>query len=180
MNLDVVNTTLSHQLPVERLMLYAHYLEIGAGRGGSATIVSAAMDENLDGDIVCVDPMPERIEPSTWAALEKRAARVDGFSPQALGEVYRRWGAIFDFVLIDGDHHYDAALADAEGVVRLLAPRAYLLFHDALHPDVTAAISAFLKRHQHHLTDAGLVSSWSKFDGIVRWGGLRLLRWEWR
>src|SRR5205807_1671245 len=67
-SLKVVNWAPVLMTRTERLMLYAliaglrplRYLEIGSFKGGSALLVSSAMDEvRSSGVIVCLDPQPQ-------------------------------------------------------------------------------------------------------------------------
>ncbi len=55
------------------------YLEIGTLYGGSALIVSAAMDAsgNENGKIVCVDPQPQ-VSSDHWQQIARRAVMVQG------------------------------------------------------------------------------------------------------
>ncbi len=175
--------------PAERLLLFTlvfttrpkRYLEIGTFQGGSAALVCAAMDAAaIDGTITCVDPEP-RIAPELWSAIEHRTSKLVGFSPQILHQAQQVAGGNFDFILIDGDHTYEGALRDAEGVLSVATPNAFLLFHDSLFPDVKRAIDDFVLAHPSHVADFGLFtreySTQSLDNGTeVRWGGLRMLK----
>lgn len=173
----------------ERLLLYtliyglrpARYLEIGTLHGGSALIVTAALDaRQAPGRLVCVDPKPQ-IAPEHWRQLEPRATLLQGFSPAILPQARKTMGGPFDFVLIDGDHTYEGVLRDASGVLPLAAEGAYLLFHDSFFPDVSQAIRDFVARHPDEIIDCGPLTrdvtvEQDPQSGPIRWGGLRLLQ----
>ena len=175
----------------ERLLLYTltyslqpqRVLEIGTCHGGSALILCAALDDLGNGRLVCVDPQPE-IADSTWQAIEHRAALIEEGSPACLPRAAELAGGPFDLAFIDGDHSRAGALADIEGTLPLLAPEAYLLFHDCHYFEVAEAIDEALARHSG-LQDCGILSTAENVqegavvDGHqVVWGGLRLLRWS--
>ena len=193
--LRVLANAPAEMLGPERLLLYALVygrrpkccLEIGTFRGGSSVIICAAMDDAGCGRLVCVDPAP-RIDDATWQAIQHRAILFDQPSPGVLIKAAQAISDKFDFVLIDGDHTYQGVLNDVEGVLPLLADEAYLLFHDAHYFEVRQAIDAALKQHGKELLDCGLLSvqyaatqtgELSPIDGQpVKWGGLRLLRYQ--
>ena len=137
---------------MERLSLFAlvaglrpqRYLEVGSFRGGSALIVTHAMNVsgNADGRLTLVDPGEVcAIAPDVWIRIQDRAELIVGYSPNALGVLTPG----FDFVLIDGDHSEPAALADLKAAWPLLAPGGTLLAHDWRMPTVRRAIEAFVK-----------------------------------
>jgi predicted O-methyltransferase YrrM len=166
----------------ERLALFAlvygvkprTVLEIGTFRGGSALIMVQAMDANGFGDLCCVDPQP-RIPPAVWSAIVHRATLFEGASPGILGQVATAAPDGFDFALIDGDHSYEGALADAEATLPRMAKGGRIVFHDAHFDQVERAIDDFVARHPD-ISDAGLVSvEANPVPGEGVWGGLRLL-----
>lgn len=183
----------AEMLKPERILLYALIygrrpkccLEIGTFRGGSSVIICAAMDDVGYGRLVCVDPAP-RLDDATWRAIQHRAILFDQPSPQALTKAAQAAADKFDFVLIDGDHSYQGVLNDVEGVLPLLADEAYLLFHDCHYVEIRQAIDTVLKRYSKQLMDCGVLSvehtppgELSPIDGQpVKWGGLRLLRYQ--
>jgi predicted O-methyltransferase YrrM len=176
----------------ERLLLYAlvlgvrpvRCLEIGTFRGGSALIMTAALDDVGAGRLVCVDPSPQ-MTPAHWAQIEHRAKMLVGPSPTVLGQARDAAGGPFDFVLVDGDHTREGVIADVEGILPLLADDAHVLLHDAHYFEVADAIDRVLELHPS-LIDCGLVST-ERTPGPespggfpVIWGGLRLLRYRHR
>lgn len=173
--------------PGERLLLFTlaftlrptRYLEIGTLHGGSALLVSAAMDSvGGDGRLVCLDPEP-RIAPEHWARLQHRAKILRGLSPQALPEARSMAGGLFDLVLIDGDHTGAGVVRDATGVLSVAAPGAYVLFHDSFNPDVASGIDRFMAANADRVHDVGpLTREVTHEEGpggaVADWGGLRL------
>jgi len=176
----------------ERVLLYSlvfalkpsSCLEIGTFRGGSSLIICRAMDDNNHGGLVCVDPEP-RIPDDVWASIQHRATLIQGASPEALDEARKAVPSRFDLALIDGDHSYEGALNDIEGVLEHLDDGAHIVLHDCHFFDVKKAINEALIRHPKTLVDCGVVSVTENpqegehefVDGKrVVWGGLHLLR----
>jgi predicted O-methyltransferase YrrM len=176
----------------ERVLLYSlvfalkpsFCLEIGTFRGGSSSIICRAMDDNGRGRLVCVDP-ELRIPDGVWASIRHRVTLIQGASPEALAEARKVVPSRFDLALIDGDHRYEGALSDIEGVLEHLEDGAYIVLHDCHFFDVRDAIREALRRHPDALVDCGVVSVTenpqvgedSIVDGKqVVWGGLYLLR----
>jgi len=188
-----LNTSVEMLLP-ERLLLYStvfglkprRALEIGTFRGGSASLICAAMDDNGFGKLVCVDPEP-RILPEAEERIRGRATVIAGASPDVLPRAREAAGGAFDFALIDGDHSREGVVRDVEGTLPHLADEAYLLFHDCHYFEVEEAIDAVLVARGGELVDGGVLSTarnpvegeGSTQDGRqVVWGGLRLLRFR--
>lgn len=171
----------------ERVVLYStifgvrpmRSLEIGTHKGGSALIISAALDDIGVGRLICVDPAP-MVAPEHWAKVAHRATLVTGGSPDVLPEAMKAAGGPFDFALIDGDHELEGVLRDIEGVLPLLADQAYLLFHDAHFGPVEEGIDRMVSKYRRHLIDCGMLSVEQTPDAQpgVHWGGLRMLRFS--
>jgi predicted O-methyltransferase YrrM len=170
----------------ERVLLYAlicglqpeRALEIGTLHGGSTMIMCAAMDDIDRGRIICVDPEP-RVAPEHWRLVEHRATMMQGFSPRVLAAAAERAGGPFDFALIDGDHTCEGVMRDFEGVLEVLAPEGWMLFHDANNREVQEGIDACIAERADELHDAGILSvpaAVEPEDPEIRWGGFRLVR----
>lgn len=186
--LRVFNDIAQLRMP-ERVLLYAlihgirprNVLEVGSAQGGSAYIIAGALDDNQSGRLVCIDP-EFRFAEATWEAVRSRAVRIGGRSPAAYAEAQRQIAPeCFDFVFLDGDHRYEALVADIEGLIPLLADRAHLLLHDSNHPEVSTAIADCVSRSAGELLDCGDVSIElshvvAENGDVELWGGLRLLR----
>ncbi|HWF40000.1 MAG TPA: FkbM family methyltransferase [Candidatus Acidoferrales bacterium] len=169
----------------ERVLLYGliaglrprRCLEIGTFKGGSALIITAALDDLGEGKLACVDPEP-KVLPEHWASIAHRATLFAAPSPAILPEAARAVGGKFDFALIDGDHTTQGVLRDIEGTLPLLGDHAYLLFHDAHNAETAEGIDRAVRNPQNGLVDAGILSTEKTPDAVpgVFWGGLRLLR----
>ena len=167
----------------ERLFLYSlirgrnprRVLEIGTSQGGSAAIIAAALEDNDgDGRIIGIDPMP-RIELDP-AVFHGRFDLVTGKSPEAVTQAAERAGAPFDIVLIDGIHIYQQAADDLAASLPFATPDAYFLFHDSFHFGVSEAIREAVERHPD-LHDCGYVCSRPRRVGdLLTHAGFRLLR----
>ncbi len=188
-SIEIIKNTPAWLSRAERLMIFTlifslrpqRYLEIGTFQGGSALIVSSALDE-LDSDsrMFCVDPNPQ-ITPENWAKIEHRTTLFTGYSPDILAEVFHKAGDSFDFIFIDGDHTYSGVIRDAEGVMPYVAAGTYLLFHDSFYHDVKRGLADFAARHQDRIVDFGPVTrevtvQHEPRQESVPWGGLHLMQ----
>jgi predicted O-methyltransferase YrrM len=187
----IIYTTPAHMTAPERVLLYSlilglhpqRCLEIGTHKGGSALIIGAALDDLGGGRLVCIDPQPV-VAPEHWAQVSHRATLIAGASPAVLPQAVEAAGGRFDFALIDGDHEYPGVVRDIEGTLDVLAPTAYLLFHDANYFEVAQAIDEMLCKHADRLVDCGMLSvQQTPEERVVRghpviWGGLRMLRYH--
>lgn len=173
--------------PQERVALYAivfsvaplRYLEIGSCRGGSAAIVTAAMDDLGTGQAYGLDPI-DQISERTAKMIAGRFTPIRGASPEALPQARDLAGGPFDLVLVDGDHSLQATLADLEGVLPIVADEAVVLIHDAFNDDVRRAIDRFVAAHADRVSDGGMIAvspnSLGPPDDAQLWGGLYMLR----
>ena len=175
----------------ERIFLYSlvrgsrpkRILEIGTNHGGSALVMSAALEDIIGfkgakhaGAIVGIDPFP-RMEVAD-ADFLGRFTLVRKPSPEGIAEAARLAGGPFDFALIDGIHIYDQVMKDVEGLLPHFDVGGYLLFHDAFHHGVSTAIAQLIERHPE-LHDCGYPCgkpAISVAAGEVAYGGFRLLR----
>jgi hypothetical protein len=171
----------------ERALLYAlvyglrpkRALEIGTCYGGSATIITAAMDDAGVGRLICVDHHPERVTPERWAQIGHRASMVPGESTVVLGDAVKAAGGLFDFALIDGDHTREGVIKDCLATLPVLADSAYVLFHDANNAPVREGVDEIMRTHAECLTECGVLSVASTPDATdpsILWGGLRLAK----
>jgi len=111
--------------------------------------------------------------------IQDRATLVEGYSPVALAEAYRRASRSFDLVLIDGDHSAEGVYRDTAGVVPFLSQGAFLVFHDSHYPDVADGIDRFVQERSGSVVDMGTLTreaTRDNSDASVHWGGLRLMR----
>lgn len=183
-HLDVINQCPAWLEPSERLLLYAlvfglrpqRVLEIGTLHGGSAQIITGALDDVGHGRLISVDPAPDlKID---WDTIAHRATLLRGYSPALLPEARAHAGGPFDFCFIDANHSYNGVWADGCGVLRHMSPGGYVLFHDAHHPSVRDAIDDLVTT-VFGISDCGTLSrdkrEWVDDLGGP-WAGLRLLR----
>ncbi|MBI4552047.1 MAG: class I SAM-dependent methyltransferase [Candidatus Latescibacteria bacterium] len=168
----------------ERLLLFAlirghrpeRALEIGTRQGGSAAIITCAMEDNGAGRLIGVDPNPDiTVNPRVFHGRFHLIARP---SPEAVAEAREAAGGPFDFVLIDGVHVYDQVTKDIEGCLPHLTDGAYLLLHDAFNYGVREAIRAAIQAHSS-LHDCGYVGTTVyTSEPLLTYRGLRLLRFD--
>lgn len=166
----------------DRAMLYAlvrglrpaRALEIGARWGGSARIITAAMEDNQFGRAAGIDPEPSafRAKPND---LHNRYQLITGYSPEAIPKAVEVLGGPLDFVFVDALHTFDAVLADFRGSIPHLAPGAHVLLHDTYHQGIDAAAQAILKEHPAFV-DCGFITRNPKVGEPVSYQGLRLIR----
>jgi predicted O-methyltransferase YrrM len=194
LKLDVLAAAPVWMSSAERLLLFSLvytlrprcYLEIGTLHGGSAAIVSAALDAlDMPARMVLMDPQPQ-IEPALWDNLARRAVLVQGRSPAALPQAAQAAGEPFDFVLIDGDHSRRGTLADLQGVVGHCRSGAYLLCHDCFYSAVEEAIDEFVLTSPTPVVDFGPFtrettagnpsSARNREPSGEPWGGIRVLQ----
>lgn len=180
------NAAPAHLAQRERLMLYSlvfglaprRCLEIGSFYGGSAAIISGALDDvQRQGRLLCIDPDPGQIR-IDWSTIAHNAELRGGFFPQDipatwLGESTR---GLFEFVFYDGPHtEAEGVQAILPHVADMLAPGAFVLIHDVCHADTRKAVAAFVK--SHHMIDCGTVSrTCNDNQPGAHFGGLGLLR----
>lgn len=166
----------------DRIMLYSlirgfrpvNALEIGARWGGSARIITNAMEDNGIGRLVSVDPEVSAFQIKS-KELHNRHELVEGYSPQITPEAVQKLSGNLDFVFIDALHIYDAVLADFKGVIPYLNDGAHVLFHDAYHQGINAAISEVLLKDSRFV-DCGFITRNPDLGHPVAYQGLRLVR----
>lgn len=188
-NMQVIEWVPAWLSRAERLMIYSmtfctrplRYLEIGTFQGGSALLVSAALDAlDSPGKMFCVDPEP-RILPANWDKISHRATLFTGFSPDILPDAYTAAEGHFDLVFIDGDHSYDGVVRDAEGVLPYVQEGSILLFHDCFFSDVARGLDDFVQKHAERVVDFGPITrefTLQREEGRpdTSWGGLRMMQ----
>lgn len=131
-------------------------LEVGRARGGSTFVMASALRGLGAGHLVSVDPnclAEHRIAPQLKGRLADWVNFIDGYAPYVLPEAEQIAGGKFDFVLIDGDHSFEACARDLAGVLPHLEPGAFLLLHDAHYGGVQEAVAKAL--NESLLADRG-------------------------
>ncbi len=166
----------------ERLFLFAfirgtrpqRVLEIGSRHGGSAAIISCAMEDNGRGQVIGIDPGPDiTVKKSLFHGRFHLISRP---SPEAIPEAYQVANGFFDLVFIDGLHTHRQCAADLAGSLPYLADGGYVLFHDAFHLGVSESIRQALESDPR-LHDCGYMCVRPYTDEpLLSYRGLRMLR----
>ncbi len=173
----------SDMCETDRIMLYAlvrglrpkYAMEIGARWGGSARIITNAMQENGIGALVGIDPEPKAFRAKT-DDLHHRYTLISGYSPEIIPEAMNSIdNHALDFVFIDALHTHDAVRADFLGVLPFLSPNAHILLHDTFHQGIDKAINDVVNENEN-LIDLGFITRNPYIGEIVSYQGLRLIR----
>ncbi len=165
----------------DRVLLYAlvrglrpgRALEIGVRWGGSARIITNAMEDAGCGRLVGIDPVPGAFRVRD-AELHGRYQLLEGYSPQRIPDAVSALGGPLDLVLIDALHTHDAVLADLQGVLPHLASGGHVLIHDAFHYGIGQAVDQVVREQGLH--DCGALSRHPALSPPVAYQGLRVLR----
>jgi hypothetical protein len=171
-------------MPIDdRLFLYSFIrgvkphraLEIGVLRGGSAWIITSAMEDNRIGKLVGIDPNPQ-IEVTDNDCFG-RYRIIRGSSPGVIALAVEKLGGKLDVVFLDGLHIFTQASADLTGVLPFMAKNGYILVHDSFHYGVYCAVEKFLLENPS-LVDCGLLSVSPQLhaDPQMPYGVIRVLR----
>lgn len=164
----------------ERVFLYSlifsvapqRVLEIGTAEGGSARIISKALDDlRFDATLVTVDPFPDQLT-IDWSEIKHNTSRVNGYFPRDFNASALE--RPFDFVFVDGDHSYQGVLDDLRYLPKIIAPETYILLHDAFNAEVARGIQQAVDEVGY--TDCGIVGRVENDSlGSEHFGGYRLL-----
>ncbi len=173
-------------MPIEdRLFLYSivraykpnKAMEIGVRWGGSALIITSAMEDNKRGILVGIDPTPhvekgKKVFYGRFKLLEKS-------SPDAIPEAVDILGGHVDLVLLDSIHIFEQVYRELGAVLPLVSEDGVILVHDAFHYGVHAAIQKILKEHSE-VTDCGFVNRTPNVvaSPLTPYGGLYMLRMD--
>ncbi len=149
-------------------------LEIGTRWGGSARIITAAMQDNGVGKLVGLDPATGSFRASN-RATHGRFTLVEGRSPEDVGKAMAHHDGLLDFAFVDALHTYHSCAADLHVLAPHMAPGGHILFHDAFHPGIRAAADEFVASRDD-VTDLGMVTRSPSVNTPVCNQGFRLLR----
>jgi predicted O-methyltransferase YrrM len=119
-------------------------LEIGRWHGWSSVIIFGALEDRGHGHLYSVD-IEDRTNSIIKSIIEHRttfitASSADILSLKSLDQLQ------FEVVFIDGDHSYEAVLADLKNTYKILTKEAWILLHDDDWDDVQKAINTFLSQ----------------------------------
>lgn len=123
-------------------------VEIGSYKGDSSVWIAQALEDNGEGQLVCVDPFigvgegkrPIFVEKVESLGLGHKVRLIEMRSELALDHVPAR----IDFLFIDGDHSMKGCLLDIEKYVPRLTRGGVVAFHDyQTCPGVKAAIHSY-------------------------------------
>lgn len=183
--IQIVKNAPAQLSSTERFLLFtlvrslspAVVVEIGTFRGGSASIIAAALRSAQFGHAWCIDPHPKLA--IQWSDISDRATLIQESSPDAFATISKLIPAPIDFVFIDGDHSYDAVVRDTLALISHLADNAWLLYHDAASHAVADAIDHCLENIPQ-LRDAGMLSRYFNADSWPGelFAGMRLLHFQ--
>lgn len=182
-NISAVYFHPSDMCEPDRIMLYAiirgmrpeRVLEIGARWGGSARIISAALEDSGFGAAIGIDPEPQAFRPSQ-ADLFNRYTLMTGYSPQAIPAAVAKLGGKIDFAFIDAMHTHDHVLADFTGIIPHMSAGGHVILHDTFHVGINQAIEEVLAANPT-FTDCGFLTRYPDAGGApVAYQGLRLIR----
>ena len=114
-------------------------VEVGTHTGGTAVGWARALKENEKGKLICIDN--DTYAPGAYPAMAKRNIREVGLeesrfdlkcgdSKEIVPKIAKGLKGKVDIYLVDGDHHYEGALADIENGLPMLKSGGFLLIHD--------------------------------------------------
>jgi len=182
--LGIIYTAATHLSIPERLFLYSlvrgtlprRVLEIGTAFGGSAAIISTALEDNGLGTLIGLDPSP-RVDPN-MPRYYGRFKLVEHAAPKGIEEAARLADGTFDLIFYDGPNVHSAASSIIAAIIPHLSERAFIIidngFHYGLHQAVIDAADT-----DKRFNDCGFVCvKLGLHDRHVAYDGLRLVRFE--
>jgi cephalosporin hydroxylase len=171
----------------ERISLYsmvyglapAYCLEIGTLMGGSAFIISGALDDiGLDGQLLCIEPIVERIVPEVLRATAHNTTVTRGFFPSDIPAQFRGKSTerLFEFCFYDGDHTYEGVRDHLIALPRWMAPGAFVLSHDGYNEFQARGMREAVRDAGY--IDCGMITRCKNdiADKDQAYGGMRLFR----
>lgn len=148
-------------------------LEIGTRKGGSAILMAEALAQlKANGTmpegafIDAVDPIGELAAAPQRKHLLPYINLIIGKSPSDVPD------KLYDVIHIDGDHQYDAVMADLQVAALRSHKETAIILHDANYPDVRRALETFALSH----ANAHVIYDWTKRpERSDDWGGQALV-----
>lgn len=171
----------------ERLCLYSlvyglapkYSLEIGSFTGGSAMIISGALDDvGLGGKLMCVEPNGPQIDPRARSTIAHNGVFVEGFFPQDVPATFdgRSTEGLFEFCFYDADHTEEFVARTLALVPRFMAPGGFIVSHDSYYAPQARGIATAVKAAG--LIDCGMITRVANdtAEPGALYGGMRLLK----
>jgi cephalosporin hydroxylase len=139
-------------------------VEIGCQLGRSSSVIAqVAADRNLR--TVYIDPYIENPEYlSQWVAMMEKAASEFAFLRMKSADAAKHVSTV-DLLFVDGDHSYDAVLADLTAYCPKIRYDGFLVCHDynrASLPDVKRAVDEYIGRDWSRITVSETLGVWRK------------------
>jgi predicted O-methyltransferase YrrM len=106
-------------------------VETGTNKGFSGLMIADALRANGRGHLHTIDHLDfGPVERFKTFGLDSRVSFMCLKSVEALGKLSKTLTGKVDFLWLDADHDTKAVLAEIEAALPLLAPKAYIAFHD--------------------------------------------------
>lgn len=178
---------LAHMAQRERLCLYSlvyglaprYALELGSFTGGSAMIISGALDDvGLGGRLLCVEPNGHMIDPVARETIAHNGAFLEGFFPDDMPATFdgRPTGGLFEFCFYDALHDEEFVARTLALVPRYLAPGGFIVSHDSYYAPQARGIERAVR--ESGLIDCGMLTRVANdvAEPGALYGGMRLLK----
>ena len=178
---------LAHMAQRERLCLYSlvyglaprYALELGSYTGGSAMIISGALDDvALGGKLMAVEPNGHMIDPRARAAIAHNGVFVEGFFPEDLPRTFdgQSTEGLFEFCFYDALHDEEFVARTLALVPRFLAPGGFIVSHDSYYAPQARGIERAVKKAG--LIDCGMITRVANdvAEPGALYGGMRLMK----
>lgn len=127
-------------------------LEIGLAYGASAVSIMSA----YDGVHTCIDPFQEQtyqnigLKNLETFGYQDRLVYHQDFSHNVLPRLHAE-GRKYDFIFIDGSHHFDDMFVDFYYANLLLSQNGYILFHDSWMRS-TQLVASYIRHNRSNYT----------------------------
>lgn len=171
----------------ERIALYSMVyglapqacLEIGTFRGGSAFIISGALDDiGLDGRLLCIEPFVDGIDREMIKATAHNTTIHQGYFPTDVPIEFCGQGTegLFEFCFYDGDHTYEGVRDHLIVLPRWMKPGSFVLCHDGYNAYQARGIREAVQHGGY--VDCGMITRCVNdiADPEQVYGGMRLLK----
>lgn len=171
----------------ERIALYClvyglapqYCLEAGTFNGGSAFIISGALDDiGLDGRLLCVEPLADGIYPEMVEATKHNTTIRQGYFPTDIPTEFdgQPTEKLFEFCFYDADHSYEGVRDHLTLLPRWMKLGAFVLCHDGYNAHQARGIREAVQ-HGGYI-DCGMITRCANdiADPEQHYGGVRLLK----